>query len=68
MPPFGSIDWQKTAKALARINYNGNINFEINGERMYELDDDAKIAYLHFAGDMGRYIERLITRYKRDIK
>lgn len=68
MPPFGNIDWQKTAKALARINYSGNINFEINGERMYGLDDDAKIAYLHFAGDMGRYIERLIIRYKRDIK
>lgn len=62
LPPFGNIDWEKTAKALKKVGYKGTINFEINGGRAYTLDDEAKIAYLTFAKEMGKYIERLMDK------
>lgn len=60
--PFGKIDWNKVAKALNKVQYQGTLNFEVQGGRLKLLDEQAKLAYLTFTKEMAEYLKRLIRK------
>ena len=61
---YGSIDWDKVAKNLAKINYQGNLDYEIfmfvnNNENAM---DTAKLVY-----QQACELEQLIEQYKNKL-
>jgi len=62
---YGSIDWDKIAKQLAEINYNGNLDYEVlmpnkANENAIEV---AKEIYVQACE-----LEKLINKYKNNLK
>lgn len=67
IPGHGHLDWDRITKALADIDYSGDLTFEvINIYRGYDSDFmPVSAKYLH---DVGRYLIRKIEGYKETNK
>ena len=49
LPPFGNIDWKKFVETLKNINYTGYFNYEVHGEKVYDMPLSVGDAYLNYA-------------------
>lgn len=59
LPFVGKINWDKTAESLKKINYDGEITFEIF-KYLHGFDDEMMADVLKFAKTVGRYIIKKI--------
>lgn len=75
LPFFGIIDWEKVMKALAEIDYKGDLTYEANAfvkqpDRNWGAKPKPKELYLAYAQLMektGRYLIGRFEEYKKNI-
>lgn len=65
LPYAGRINWNSVCRALAEINYNGNLTFEASGFLSEYMDDDFIPVAVKYMEQVGRSLIRKIEGYRK---
>ncbi len=60
----GGIDWEKLMKALAEINYDGELTFEADNT-LIRMPDEMLIPTAKYMVEMGRYLIKQFEQFKK---
>ncbi len=66
LPYFGVMNWDNITKALADIDYDGDLTFEANGDMFIRLEKEKRLAFdaYRLMADTGRALVNKIAEYK----
>lgn len=66
LPYFGSINWDKVTSALADIDYDGDLTYEVNSSELLNVSDEtARPLMAKIMADIGRHLISRIEAKKR---
>ena len=64
LPYFGVTDWEGVMKALADINYTGDLTFESNGEYLKGKPDQLYPELMRFMAVTGKHLRGIFENHK----
>ncbi len=65
LPYYGAIEWNRVMKALAKIGYRGELNYEAGGF-LASLPTDLYQTGIQYMADIGRYLIKKFDEYSAE--